>query len=142
MIHPKGMFGLGKQPAFPNHTILFINLRERILHEHVSSFQAMGRKGNFPNRYGFYRKRPKLDFFCFHRVTKAHKIIHKAWFPFGLFVPFIARLGFSCPFCFFQFRCPLLFLLLFVAFCYFSLLSAARRCSFWLFIALDINHPP
>ena len=46
-------------------------------------------------------------------------------------------LAFSCPFWFFQLRCPLLLFVLFVAFCCFSLLFVACRCSFWLFIALS-----
>ena len=54
----------------------------------------------------------------------------EAWFPFRLCVPFVARLDFFLP------------VLVFVAFCCFSLLFVASRCSFWLVIALDINHLP
>ena len=53
-----------------------------------------------------------------------------------LVLVFLARFGFSSS----DVHCC--FLLLFVSFCCFSLLFVARRYSFWLFIALDINHLP
>ena len=65
----------------------------------------------------------------------------KAWFPFGLFVPFIARLAFSCPLWVLQLRCPLL---LFVALRSFLLLFITFRCPPLLFLACHCSwyQPP
>ena len=57
-------------------------------------------------------------------------MVCKVWFPFGLFVPFVARLGFF--FHVLVFRAPMSV----VAFCCFLLLFVAPRCSLWLFTAL------
>ena len=68
------MFVLGKKPAFPNHFCVYGSVRERILLDCVSSYQAIGStEVFFQKRSDFPGKRQKPNFFCFYRVTKTHK---------------------------------------------------------------------